>query len=135
MSRYCHETGQGIKNPFYFISAVCRVDKESGRLLFSDLELSLSREIIDMIPLNTLLYSHSEIEEDFFYILEKVIGEEGGFTGLVQTSFGHEKDPNFKYYLSRELANSKLPKSARDLLNNPSWLELIDGEYKPVQRA
>ena len=76
MSRVCHETGQGIKNPFYFISAVCR-DKESGKLLFSDLELSLSESIVNIIPLNDLLYSHSEIEEDFFYIIEKAISEGG----------------------------------------------------------
>lgn len=127
MSRICHETGQDVYNPFYFVTAVLR-DKENNRYAFSNLEVSVSAETVKRVKLNALPDSPEQMEEDIFFRIQKAGGTEGGFTGAVQLCWGYVKDESARY-VSQELANSKLPKSARDLLANPDWLEVVDGDF------
>jgi len=133
MSRVCHETGQNIYNPFYVMSAVLR-DKENNRLAFSNLEVSLCDETANRLPLTDLPDSPEQMEEDVFYQIEQAGGTEGGLTGAVQLCWGYGKNGNPRY-VSRKLATSKLPRSARDLLANPEWVELVDGDYKLAEWA
>ncbi len=130
MSRVCHETGDYIQNPFYVMNAVLRGEK--GRLAVSNLEVSLCAETARRLPLNDLPNSPQQMEENIFYAIEQARGTE--LMGAVQLCWGYSKNGNTQY-VSRELTNSKLPKSARDLLTNPGWVELVDGKYKAAKWA
>lgn len=132
MSRVCHETEDYIQNPFYVMNAVLRGKK--GRLAVSNLEVSLCAETTRRLSLKDLPTSPQQMEEDIFYAIEQAEGTEGGFTGAVQLCGGYDKNGNIRY-VSRDLASSKLPTSARDLLTHPEWVELVDGKYKAAKWA
>lgn len=133
MSLLCHETRIGVHNPFYFVSAVLK-DKENKRAAFSNLELCLSKETAKRISLNSLSTSIDEIEENIFYAIEMASGTEGGSSGNVQLSYGNIKTGEYKY-APRYLIISNFPNVAKDLLNKPDWIELIDGNYRKAEWA
>ena len=134
MSRVCHETGRNVENPFYSISAIL-IDRETGNVAYSDLEVSLSYPAVSRIPPVLLKEKALDLEGNLGFALETVAGEEGGMFGTVQLSSGvYDRAGNYQY-LNSDDAKKILPKSFTSLLRKPTWVEKTEEGFQEATWA
>ena len=81
MSLICHECGDLINNPFYFVNAVL-VDNTTNRKAMSDLGVSICGHEFNKVKDN--LSDDISNGKNLVYLIERNDGVEGGVTGAVQ---------------------------------------------------
>lgn len=132
MSRVCHETGEGLRNPFYEMSVFLR--NEDGRLAYSNKGVNLRPSALQRVR-EDLKENATQLEERVGFAVDGVTGVEGGLTGNVQISAGVYVTHDHYRYLERRICEQRLPRCARDLLRNPEWIEKVDGQWRKAQWA
>ena len=133
MSRVCCETGKYIKNPYHNIMAVLR-DSANGRIAFSNLEQSLCDEVFNTVK-DDLLETPDEIEGYFGYAVEGQFGVICKNLGTVRLSSPVRRVHGNYRFLNEAVVDTKLPKSAASLKQNPEWLEQAGGGWKTAEWA
>jgi len=128
----CHETGNGVENPYHNMSAILK-DPISRNIAYSNLEVSLGDEAFRKIR-GDLQESPEKIKGLFGYAVETQTGSEGGFSGSIQCSGSSEGHRDYRF-LDKAVASAKLPKSARDLKKNPEWMEQTKEGWKNAEWA
>ena len=122
MSRVCHECGYNVQNPFHAVSGVVRKDAQTA---YTNMEVSLCDTEYGVIKPFLL----NEAPEGTCFGVDGVTGSLGGFSNSVQLTGAYEKHGTWQY-LSMEDAQRLLPKTARDLLNEPEWYENTGDTWK-----
>lgn len=113
----CHETGRNVNLNYQTMSAAIR-DPESGRVAYSNLEVSLSAAAFSKVRDDV----KPELTGIIGYSFETKTGRRSPFSGSVQVSAGSTPHGDFRY-LEKEIALEKLPKSAGNLIKSVEWIE------------
>jgi hypothetical protein len=94
----------------------------------SNLELSLCAE--DVRNMEAIFVSNTEqLRAAVGYVIDQVTGEVGGLANPVQfPSEVYDRHGRY-FYLNKEDAMQRLPKTAADLLRKPQWTEKKDEEW------
>ena len=130
MSRYCHETGRYLENPFYALSLVI---KDQERIAFSDVETNIGASAFSWIK-DYLKKELADIETKVAFALNSVGGGVGGITGTVQIAGSYLREMDYRF-LNPEIVKEKLPKSYATLQKEPTWVQHVDGQWKDAAWA